>query len=461
MDPKFFQAQSEINGELAAGEKLLWSGWPRQGLRLNISDVFAIPFSLVWCGFAIFWETTVFKQSAPLLFKLWGAPFVAVGLYMLFGRFLVEARTRSRTFYGVTNQRLIIVTGYFSRRVRSLPWQSLSPATLTERGNGGGTISFGPRLPFGLSQSGNIGGGLGAGQPLVPVLDLPERAREAYDAIKLAQQAAQHEESSVHGGQNGPRFTTSAKSLPPPPRRVHGRLGGGLWFTRLFIMPHMLVGIGAIGYLVFLLLWHVFGTDFPATVIDTKVSHSSKHGDSYILNYRFEAGGETKFDSGTVGWSVYQTYQKKTPGQTNPPVTVHYLGLGPLHHAALRESSSPWSEMGFVTLWAIFWNGVLSIFVYQIWVKPIRARLLYKNGDSTAGKLLKKRVQTGKSSAYYVSYRFNEPVSGQQYESEILVWSHDSWLQAVEGQPVTVLFARNNPKRSTVYEFGGYRVDGV
>jgi hypothetical protein len=30
----------------------------------------------------------------------------------------------------------------------------------------------------------------------------------------------------------------------------------------------------------------------------------------------------------------------------------------------------------------------------------------------------------------------------------------------MEGQPITVLFARNNPKRSAVYEFGGYRIEG-
>jgi hypothetical protein len=461
MDPAFFETQSEIQRELSSGEKLLWSGQPRRGLRLNIADVFVIPFSLVWCGFAIFWETTVFKGQAPLLFKLWGVPFVVVGLYLVFGRFFVDAWMRARTFYGVTNERLIIVNGGFSRRVRSLPWPSLPPATLTERGGGGGTINFGPRLPFGLSQSGNPGGWSGSSRSLIPVLDLPDRAREAFEVIQRAQETVQREEPAAPGDQASPRFATAAKLLPPPPRRVHGRLGGSLWFTRIFIMPHMLVGLGVAGYLVFLLLWRLFGVDYPATVVDAKISHSSKHGDRYILHYRFEAGGETRLGSDTVGWPVYQTYQNTSPGQTNPPVMVHYLGLGPLHHAALREAGSPWAEIGFLSLWAVFWNGVLSIFVYQIWVKPLRVRRLYQCGDFTAGKLLHKRVRTGKSSTYYVSYRFNDPFSGQVYESEIQVWKADDWQQAVEGQPVTVLFAHNNPQRSTVYEFGGYRIEGV
>ena len=100
--------------------------------------------------------------------------------------------------------------------------------------------------------------------------------------------------------------------------------------------------------------------------------------------------------------------------------------------------------------------------LYQLWVKPIRARLLYKYGASTSGKLLHKRVSRGKSSTYYVSYRFNDPFSGQEYESEIQVWKAEDWQQAMEGQPVTVLFTQNNPQTPALFmNSGGYRVEGV
>ena len=460
MDPVYFKTQSEIQRELSSGEKLLWSGRPRQGLRLNLSDLLVIPFSLVWCGFAIFWETTVIKGHGPLLLKLWGIPFVVAGLYLVFGRFFVDVLTRARTYYGVTNQRLVIVTDSFSRRVQTLPWQSLPKATLIQRGDSG-IIKFGPQIPFGLSRSGNFTGLPGSGAFPFPALVLSDHVREAHAAITLAQEAAHREEPSVAGRQTNDFPATPAKLLPPPPRRVHGRLGGGLWFVRIFLLPHMLVGIGAVGYLVFLLLWLPFGVDYPATVVGSKISHSSKHGDTYTLRYRFEAGGETRFDSVSVGWPVYQACQNQIPGQTYPTLTAHYFGLGPLHHSALREVGSLWSEIGFLTLWAAFWNGVLSIFVYLIWVKPLRARSLYKYGASTSGKLLNKRVRTGKSATFYVSYEFNDPASGSRYESEIQVWRAGEWQEAVFGQPVTVLFAQNHPKRSTVYEFGGYRIEGV
>ena len=70
---------------------------------LRASDAFAIPFGLLWCGFAIFWEWSVVSGGrAPWFFELWGVPFVAVGLYLVFGRFIADAYQRGRTVYGIT-----------------------------------------------------------------------------------------------------------------------------------------------------------------------------------------------------------------------------------------------------------------------------------------------------------------------------------------------------------------------
>ena len=84
-DPK-----SILRTQLSPNENLLWAGQPRTGIVLRATDVFLIPFSIMWGGFAIFWELTALAKHAPFFFKLWGIPFVLIGLHFIFGRFIVE-----------------------------------------------------------------------------------------------------------------------------------------------------------------------------------------------------------------------------------------------------------------------------------------------------------------------------------------------------------------------------------
>ena len=177
----------EIERELSSGERLLWSGQPRGGIRLHPSDALVIPFSLLWCGFAIFWEASVVTKGAPFFFMLWGIPFVLVGLYIVFGRFFVDARTRGRTFYGVTSERIIIVSGLFSRQTKTLQLRTLSDISLTERSDRSGSITFGPQHPMAQRLP---SGWPGAGQYAAPAFDMIERAKEIYDLIRETQRTA-------------------------------------------------------------------------------------------------------------------------------------------------------------------------------------------------------------------------------------------------------------------------------
>src|SRR5262252_3937643 len=136
-------ARHALQRELGPQEKLLWASQPRQGILLRSSDALLIPFSLVWAGFAVFWEASVVRTGAPFFFTLWGVPFVLVGIYIVLGRFFVDARQRRHTVYGVTNQRIVIVAGLFGRSVQSLALNALPGLSLNERASGQGTISFG------------------------------------------------------------------------------------------------------------------------------------------------------------------------------------------------------------------------------------------------------------------------------------------------------------------------------
>lgn len=168
-----------LSAELRQSEKLLWSGRPRQGVFLTSRDAGGIPFSLLWGGFAFFWEYKAISSGGPLFFDLWGVPFVLFGLYMIVGRFFHEAMLRSRTYYGLTDERVIIISGIFSRTVKSLQLRTLSDASLSVEASGTGTITFGPTV------SGSTGSDRGSrgSRNLAPSFESIADAREVFDRI--------------------------------------------------------------------------------------------------------------------------------------------------------------------------------------------------------------------------------------------------------------------------------------
>lgn len=125
---------------ITPGEAVLWKGKPEKGHLFTSQDVFMIPFSIMWCGFALFWEGTVLSTNAPFFFKLWGIPFVCMGLYLVFGRFIWTAYIRKRTAYVITNKKIIRIRG---NKIDMLDGRNMPSVHVTANKDGSGTIRFG------------------------------------------------------------------------------------------------------------------------------------------------------------------------------------------------------------------------------------------------------------------------------------------------------------------------------
>lgn len=145
-----------FNDELINGEEILWSGQPDKNVIFSKIDIFFIPFSIMWGGFAIFWEVSVSISNAPFFFKLWGIPFVLVGLYMIFGRFFYKAYLKAKTYYAVTNKRVIIVLNNKNKFVKSEYIDRLTGINKNQNSMGKGSIRFG-NTPFGYGMYENMG----------------------------------------------------------------------------------------------------------------------------------------------------------------------------------------------------------------------------------------------------------------------------------------------------------------
>lgn len=103
--------RSRLAPYLLPGETLLWTGRPDPAKHFSVSDVFLVPFSFLWGGFAIFWMSSALVQGAPLPFALFGLPFVVLGLYFIFGRFIYKSSRKRQTVYGLTQGRALVAVG--------------------------------------------------------------------------------------------------------------------------------------------------------------------------------------------------------------------------------------------------------------------------------------------------------------------------------------------------------------
>jgi hypothetical protein len=189
---------SPIDDLLSPGEKVLWTGKPpRNLLLLQTGDLIILPFFLFWTGFACFWEFSVLaiflsggaNMAGPgICMPLFGLPFVAVGFFMLGGRFVGDVLARRRTFYALTSRRVLIVTGRRSQSVTSVPLDKIENVGMTLHRNGTGTLVFagGPAVTrFGgftyyASRAGNSSNA-------IPAFDHIHDPKKVYDMVLEAQ----------------------------------------------------------------------------------------------------------------------------------------------------------------------------------------------------------------------------------------------------------------------------------
>jgi len=147
MNPESMMA---IQPELTSGESILWAGQPNPRVIFHKDDIFLLPFSLLWGGFAIFWEAGVSgfwggnhgNGGSWIFGMIWGVPFVLIGQYLIWGRFFYDAWLKKRTHYAVTSRRVIVVQTGWKRQMVSAFLDSLPALAKEGGGQGPGTLRF-------------------------------------------------------------------------------------------------------------------------------------------------------------------------------------------------------------------------------------------------------------------------------------------------------------------------------
>jgi hypothetical protein len=147
------RAAQKIQSKLMSGENIYWAGMPNPAVIFHSDDWALIPLSLAWTGFFVFWEAQAFgfwsqtfrANGNDVFVQLWGIPFLLAGNYMVWGRFLFDACAKRRTYYAVTNRRVLVLQEAWKKKT-SMTFLEAIPQ-IEREGSAIGTLWFGVKYP--------------------------------------------------------------------------------------------------------------------------------------------------------------------------------------------------------------------------------------------------------------------------------------------------------------------------
>ena len=129
--------------ELVKDEELLWRGQPNPREFFTKFDIFFIPFSLLWVGFAFFFLVkSISLPYMSFVFVLGSIPFVIVGLYITIGRFFYKVYKKKRTMYAITCKRIFEIFSGSRPKTKYLYFRNISGVNHIKGNNENGSITF-------------------------------------------------------------------------------------------------------------------------------------------------------------------------------------------------------------------------------------------------------------------------------------------------------------------------------
>ena len=198
--------------------------------------------------------------------------------------------------------------------------------------------------------------------------------------------------------------TVESELLQPIPRRIQKRSRktsmAGIGCMRVFILPHSVVGVGALCVALWMTAMALFGSVVPGTVWSRTAKADSDGGTVYRLQYKYNVGGQTFDGNSQVNSDEYAYHVEGAPLQVKifPPIP----DLWPQLARAGRTRN-----IFFTWFFALFWNGVLSIFWWTAWVVPAINKNLVRRGTPVAGRISHKEADTsGESDTYTLHYEW-------------------------------------------------------
>lgn len=136
---EYMEGMEFIHSCLEEDEYVLWRGKPGKKNTFSSRDRAVLPFALFWTAFALLLEGSVIMSGAPLMYCIFGAPFVLISVLLLYNSFPSGVFAKGKTLYVVTNKKLIIKR---DKDIEVYLPDELPPMKIELHKNGNGTIIF-------------------------------------------------------------------------------------------------------------------------------------------------------------------------------------------------------------------------------------------------------------------------------------------------------------------------------
>jgi hypothetical protein len=220
------------------------------------------------------------------------------------------------------------------------------------------------------------------------------------------------------------------------------------------------------------------GTTSAAPVTRAYTSTSSKNRTTYYVEYvdpsppaktkrtKRDSIGRAEYERLLHALSASNRTEPASRPTTAPAPTVNVktLQVGRWHYTGLIEpGSSGWKTVGLVWLFGLFWNAIVGLFAFGVYVVPWKDKRLRRDGEASPGRIVQKRTAKGSkgTTRYILTYTFTpttgfgtRPRPGDPQVTEEQVVARTEWDAASEGDEVWVLHWPGKLKPNVLWGMG-------
>lgn len=216
----------------------------------------------------------------------------------------------------------------------------------------------------------------------------------------------------------------------------------------------MLIGIGVIVIFILKIAMGVVGTKTDATVLEKTWHRGSKGGTTYRVRFAFTDGTERHEGKSQVNQETWD----RLPERGFIPII--YLPIFPEILSDYKDPKSIFpSGTGLMLGIGLFWNSIMGLFAYFIYIVPRKRKRLVIDGAEADGVVTGKETQRGSKGGITYQVRYRYTVLGETLTGKEDV-PKDLFERTQEGQTISVVYAPQKPSRSVAVDLSEWEVVG-